>query len=92
MALILISTKQISYLGHKIKVTALAATLLISLISLSSYALDLQTTFNELDKDSNGFLSEAEASEDALLHGNFTQIDSNQDGQISFSEFQSFIQ
>ncbi len=88
----MISTKQISYLGHKMKVTAQVATLLISLISVSSYALDLQTTFNELDKDSNGFLSEAEASEDVLLHGNFTQIDSNQDGQISFSEFQSFIQ
>mgnify|MGYP000504123250 CR=1 FL=1 len=55
-------------------------------------AMDVQATFNELDKDSNGFLSEAEASEDALLHSNFTQIDSNQDGQISFSEFQSFIQ
>ena len=74
------------------KVTAQVAILLISLISVSSYALDLQTTFNELDKDSNGVLSEAEASEDALLHGNFTQIDSNQNGQISFSEFQSFIQ
>ena len=74
------------------KVTAPVATLLISLFSVHSYALDLQTTFNELDKDSNGFMSEAEASEDALLHGKFTQIDSNQNGQISFSEFQSFIQ
>ncbi|MCF2901613.1 MULTISPECIES: EF-hand domain-containing protein [Pseudoalteromonas] len=58
---------------------------------MSSNAFDLKDTFNELDKDSNGFLSDAEASEDALLHGNFTQIDSNQDGQISFAEFKSFI-
>ncbi|WP_295507630.1 EF-hand domain-containing protein [uncultured Pseudoalteromonas sp.] len=58
---------------------------------MSSNAFDLKDTFNELDKDSNGFLSDAEASEDALLHGNFTQIDSNQDGQISFTEFKSFI-
>ncbi|HCV03187.1 EF-hand domain-containing protein [Pseudoalteromonas sp. SSMSWG5] len=64
---------------------------LLSVISMSSNAFDLKDTFNELDKDSNGFLSDAEASEDALLHGNFTQIDSNQDGQISFAEFKSFI-
>ncbi|MBD58134.1 MAG: cag pathogenicity island protein Cag25 [Pseudoalteromonas sp.] len=64
---------------------------LLSVISMSSNAFDLKDTFNELDKDSNGFLSDAEASEDALLHGNFTQIDSNQDGQISFTEFKSFI-
>ena len=83
----MISTKQISYLGHKMKVTAQVATLLISLTSLSSYALDLQTTFNELDKDSNGFLSEAEASEDALLHSNFTQIDSNQVVKFHFLSF-----
>lgn len=64
---------------------------LLSVISMSSNAFDLKDTFNELDKDSNGFLSDAEASEDTLLHGNFTQIDSNQDGQISFAEFKSFI-
>ncbi|MAD04983.1 EF-hand domain-containing protein [Pseudoalteromonas shioyasakiensis] len=74
------------------KITAISAAVLINLVTVDCYAFDLQTTFNELDKDSNGFLSEAEASEDALLHSNFTQIDSNQDGQISFSEFQSFIQ
>ena len=74
------------------KTMACISIMLASLVSISSYALDLNETFNELDKDSNGALSESEASEDALLQGNFSQIDSNEDGQISFPEFQSFIQ
>lgn len=55
-------------------------------------AMDVQATFNELDKDSNGTLSESEAGEDAVLHENFSQIDTNQDGQLSLSEFKKFIQ
>ena len=48
----------------------LKSTVLIALCftSIHSFALDVNTAFYSLDKDSNGTLSEAEAGEDALLH------------------------
>lgn len=62
------------------------------LFSFNSFALDVEATFAELDKDSNGTLSEAEASEDAVLHESFEQIDKDQNGQISLIEFKQFLQ
>ncbi|MEL0631818.1 EF-hand domain-containing protein [Pseudoalteromonas carrageenovora] len=64
----------------------------LGILSTSAFAMDVQATFNELDKDSNGTLSESEAGEDAVLHENFSQIDTNQDGQLSLNEFKKFIQ
>ncbi|WP_036956581.1 cag pathogenicity island protein Cag25 [Pseudoalteromonas sp. A2] len=55
------------------------------------FALDVDAEFNRLDKDSNGTLSEAEAGEDALLHENFAQIDTDENGLISLNEFKLFI-
>lgn len=70
-------------------ISSLAA---LGFLSASALAMDVQATFSELDKDSNGTLSEAEAGEDAVLHENFSQIDTNQDGQLSLNEFKKFIQ
>lgn len=50
----------------------------LGFLSANALAMDVQATFNELDKDSNGTLSEAEAGEDAVLHENFSQIDTDQ--------------
>ena len=57
--------------------------LALGFLGANAHAMDVHATFNELDKDSNGTLSEAEAGEDAVLHENFSQIDTNQDGQLS---------
>lgn len=63
----------------------------LGFFSANALAMDVQATFNELDKDSNGTLSEAEAGEDAVLHENFSQIDTDQNGQLSLDEFKQFI-
>jgi len=55
-------------------------------------AMDVLATFNKLDKDNNGTLSKAEAHEDAVLHENFAQIDTDQNNQLSLNEFKAFIQ
>ena len=54
--------------------------------------MDVDATFNELDKDSNGLLSKVEAKMDAVLKENFAQIDTDQNGQLSLNEFSKFIQ
>ena len=63
----------------------------LGFLSANALAMDVQATFNELDKESNGTLSEAEAGEDAVLHENFSQIDTDQNGQLSLDEFKQFI-
>ena len=63
----------------------------LGFLSANALAMDVQATFNELDKVSNGTLSEAEAGEDAVLHENFSQIDTDQNGQLSLDEFKQFI-
>jgi Ca2+-binding EF-hand superfamily protein len=68
-----------------------AALIGLCLTSTHLFALDVDAEFNRLDKDSNGTLSEAEAGEDALLHENFAQIDTDENGLISLNEFKLFI-
>ncbi len=68
-----------------------AALIGLCLTSTHLFALDVDADFNRLDKDSNGTLSEAEAGEDALLHENFAQIDTDENGLISLNEFKLFI-
>lgn len=63
----------------------------LSLISATVFAIDINGAFNSLDKDNNSVLSEAEASEDVLLHENFAQIDTDQNGQLSLDEFKQFV-
>lgn len=69
----------------------IAALIGLCLTSTHLFALDVDAEFNRLDKDSNGTLSEAEAGEDALLHENFAQIDTDENGLISLNEFKLFI-
>ncbi|AQP99114.1 cag pathogenicity island protein Cag25 [Pseudoalteromonas aliena] len=57
-------------MNNRILVTS--SLLALSLLTANAYAMDVHATFNELDKDSNGTLSEAEAGEDAVLHENFS--------------------
>lgn len=48
-------------------------------------------TFEEMDSNANGYIStnESRASED--ITNNFNQIDSNSDGEINITEFQSYM-
>jgi len=48
------------------------------------------STFSELDKDKNGYLSKDETQPVQSLNNNFNQYDQNQDQQISRSEFSAF--
>lgn len=73
--------------------TLVFSTLLaLGFVNTGAYAMDVDATFKELDKDSNGLLSEAEAKMDAVLKENFAQIDTDQNGQLSLNEFRKFIQ
>ncbi|MGO2011707.1 MAG: EF-hand domain-containing protein [Pseudoalteromonas sp.] len=77
----------------KLTITTVSITSLfvIGLFAGNTYAMDVEATFSELDKDSNATLSESEASEDAVLHESFEQIDTDQNGQISLVEFKAFL-
>ena len=68
------------------------AILTLGFLSAHAFAMDVQATFNKLDKDSDGTLSEDEARADAVLHENFAQIDANQDAVLSLTEFETFVQ
>ena len=67
-------------------------TLVTGLIfSAAALANDALLTFEEMDRNSNGYitLNEAKASEDIAEH--FKQIDSDGDGNINITEFQAYM-
>lgn len=74
------------------KALVFSTLLALGLVNTDSYAMDVEATFDALDKDNNGLLSEAEAQMDAVLKENFAQIDTDQSGQLSLNEFSKFIQ
>jgi Ca2+-binding EF-hand superfamily protein len=45
------------------------------------------TSFEQLDKDKNGALTQSEAAADSELASVFAQADTNQDGYLTMSEF-----
>jgi len=60
-------------------------------ISTAIQANDALLSFEEMDHDSNGYISvyESRVSED--ITKNFNRIDSNSDKQINITEFQSYM-
>ncbi|AUL74787.1 cag pathogenicity island protein Cag25 [Pseudoalteromonas sp. 13-15] len=74
------------------KALVFSTLLTLGLVNTDAYAMDVEATFDALDKDNNGLLSEAEAQMDAVLKENFAQIDTDQSGQLSLNEFSKFIQ
>jgi hypothetical protein len=46
-----------------------------------------EQTFNDLDKNQDGVLTQAEASADSELVAHFSAADSNQDGMLNQSEY-----
>jgi hypothetical protein len=55
----------------------------------TAYAGDTshEQTFNELDENKDGVLTQAEASTDSELLAQFTVADTNQDGMLNQSEY-----
>jgi len=74
------------------KALVFSTLLALGLVNTDAHAMDVEATFNALDKDNKGLLSEAEAQMDAVLKENFAQIDTDQSGQLSLNEFSKFIQ
>ena len=67
-------------------------TLVTGLIfSAAALANDALLTFEEMDRNSNGYITpnEAKASEDIAEH--FKRIDSDGDGNINITEFQAYM-
>ncbi|WP_166376737.1 calmodulin [Pseudoalteromonas sp. Z9A4] len=60
---------------------------LVLMALASSSAAFAATDFDTLDVDGNGAISLAEASVDAKLLGQFEELDTNQDGELSEDEF-----
>ncbi|KTF17666.1 EF-hand domain-containing protein [Pseudoalteromonas carrageenovora] len=60
---------------------------LVLMALASSSAAFAATDFDTLDTDGNGAVSLAEASVDAELLGQFEELDTNQDGELSQDEF-----
>ncbi|WP_462172283.1 EF-hand domain-containing protein [Pseudoalteromonas xiamenensis] len=63
----------------------LAAALMASAAATASEA-----NFGSLDKDGNGLISTSEASQLPMLAEEFKNLDTDQDGQLSESEFANF--
>ena len=61
------------------------------IVTTSIRAEDAILSFEEMDRDANGYISsgEAKASEDISRH--FKEIDTNQDNKINITEFQAYM-
>ena len=60
---------------------------------LSIYAGDKSTTqdsFNKLDKDKDGYISQQEAKSDKRLSDQWDTADADSDGKLEMSEFSAF--
>ena len=71
---------------------------IISLLSTVFIAACAQTpttegvlTFEEMDRDANGYISAQEAKASSDINKNFKAIDSNGDGKINITEFQDHM-
>ncbi|MDH5483770.1 MAG: EF-hand domain-containing protein [Gammaproteobacteria bacterium] len=58
--------------------------------SPSIFANDALLTFEEMDRDSNGYISSHEARANKDIARNFKQIDNNGDAKINLAEFQAY--
>ncbi|QTH73516.1 hypothetical protein [Pseudoalteromonas xiamenensis] len=56
----------------------------------SAAATASEANFSSLDKDGNGLISTSEASQLPMLAEEFKNLDTDQDGQLSESEFANF--
>lgn len=59
----------------------------LALASGSALAGEGEKTFNEVDKNQDGIVTQQEASVDRALSSEFASADANQDGYLSRSEF-----
>ena len=71
------------------------ATLISTALSTMAFAGDdmekIASSFANLDKDGNGYVSRAEA-KDSDIFAHFTRIDKNADTQLSMKEFDAHIE
>ena len=57
----------------------------------SLLAADALMTFEDMDKDANGYISTGEASASQEIANNFKEIDTNADGHINITEYQAYM-
>jgi hypothetical protein len=60
------------------------------LFSATAVAAEYVSTFEELDKDGNGYVSVTEATSRTDLEKNWKEIDKNSDDQLDITEFSTF--
>ncbi len=75
-------------MSRKILILSLLPSLFIS---ASLLAQDAILTFDEMDKDVDGYISLSEALASDDIANNFNQIDTDADGQINIIEFQDYM-
>ena len=61
--------------------------LALGFLGANAHAMDVHATFNELDKDSNGMLTQDEVNISPELASAFVEIDADSNGDIDMSEY-----